>query len=119
MSLGAGQAVTGLLGLLGFKPDLFAIFDVWDREAAAVVPGCEAAGLQGSRLLVRVPSTVHRQELIYHKDRLISRLNQAMGRRAITDIQFELAAGGTAPSPQRGGTLRDKIKARYGLQRDR
>lgn len=118
MSLPADRAVAGLLGLLGFKPDLAAVFDVWDREAGAMVRGCEAAGIQGTRLLVRVPSTVHRQELLYCKERLINRLNQAMGRRVITDIQFELAPGADANAP-RGGSLRDKVKNGFGFQRYR
>jgi hypothetical protein len=118
MSLAADKAVAGLLGLLGFKPDLAAVFETWDKEAGALVRGCEATGIQGTRLTVRVPSTVHRQELLYCKERLINRLNQAMGRKVITDIQFELAPGAEQANTPTGGSLRDKVK-RFGFQRYR
>lgn len=110
----ARQAVSGLLGLLGFSPDLYAVFEIWDREVRGVVRGCEAAGLQGSRLCVRVPSPAHRQELMYMKDRLIARVNQAMGRRALTDVQFELIC-----SDEKKGVVRDERKIRNGLERAR
>lgn len=119
ISLPADKAVAGLLGLLGFRPDVAAVFDVWDREAGSLVRGCEAAGIQGTRLMVRVPSTVHRQELLYCKERLINRLNQAMGRKVITDIQFELAPGAENTNTATGGSLRDKVKSRFGFQRYR
>jgi hypothetical protein len=86
----AKLAVEGILSRLGFDPALYAVFDAWDREARALAPGCEAVGLQGSKICVSVPSAAHRQELYYSKKRIIDRLNQALGRRVIKDIQFEL-----------------------------
>ena len=77
--------------MLRFDPKLYAVFEIWDQETKMLVRGCEAVAIQGTRLFVRVPSTVHRQELLYSKERIISRVNQAMGRRAITDICFEFA----------------------------
>lgn len=91
MELDAKEAVKALLRALKFDPALYAVFETWDKETRGLVRGCEAVGLQGTRLHVKVPSTVHRQELLYVKDRIIDRLNQALGRRAITDIYFELA----------------------------
>lgn len=86
----ARQMMNGFLGLVGFDPDMFAVFDVWDREVGSLVRGCEAVAIQGKKICVRVPSAVHRQELLYSKNRILSRVNQALGRTAITDVQFEL-----------------------------
>lgn len=93
--LPAKLAVEGILAKLGFDPATYAVFDAWDREARALAPGCEAVGMQGTRICVSVPSAAHRQEIFYSKKRIIDRLNQALGRRAITDIQFELAKKGS------------------------
>lgn len=86
----ADQAVQSILALLKFDPMMYGVFDIWDKETSGLVRNCEAVGIQGTRLCVRVPSTVHRQELLYVKDRIISKVNQAMGRRVITDVYFEL-----------------------------
>jgi len=88
--LNAQEAVEGLLKAPKFDPSLYAVFQMWDEESRRLVRGCEAVALQGTRLCVKVPSTVHRQELQYAKDRIIDRLNQSLGRKAITDIYFEL-----------------------------
>jgi hypothetical protein len=88
--LPAKLAIEGILSKLGFDPAMYAIFEAWDREARHLAPGCEAVAIQGSRICVRVPSAAHRQELHYSKKRIIDRLNQVLGRRFITDIQFEM-----------------------------
>ncbi|MCG3205151.1 MAG: hypothetical protein KCHDKBKB_01869 [Elusimicrobia bacterium] len=90
----ANQAVEGILRALRFDPQLYAVFEIWDKETKTLVRGCEATAIQGSRLVVTVPSAAHRQELMYSKERILSRVNQAMGRRVITDIQFEFSKGG-------------------------
>jgi hypothetical protein len=89
----AKMMVDNILAKLGFDPAMYAIFEVWDRETKGLIKGCEAVAIQGTKICVRVPSVVHRQELHYSKKRIISRLNQALGRNAITDIQFELPKG--------------------------
>lgn len=91
----ATTAVNGILKMLRFDPALFAVFEIWDKETKSLVRGCEATAINGSRLVVTVPSTSHRQELIFSKERILARVNQAMGRRVITDIQFELKGGTT------------------------
>lgn len=91
VNVSAKQAVDALLGLLRFSPDLYSVFEIWDKETKGLVRDCEASALQGTRLYVKVPSVVHRQELLYSKEKLINRVNQALGRKAVTDIQFELA----------------------------
>lgn len=89
--MGANEAVSGILRMLRFDPTLYAVFEIWDKETKSLVRGCEATAINGSRLVVTVPSAAHRQELSYSKDRILARLNQAMGRRVITDIQFEFS----------------------------
>jgi hypothetical protein len=112
LAVSARQGMDGILGLLGFDPNLYAVFEIWDRETKNVVRGCEAVGIQGSRLCVRVPSTVHRQELMFSKERILARLNQAMGKRVITDIQFEL-------SSSQGGTIREQnVRQRAGFRKE-
>lgn len=109
----AAKAMEGLLQLLRFDPALYAVFEIWDRETRGLVRGCEASGIQGTRLCVKVPSAAHRQEILYIKDRLLSRVNQALGRRMITDIQFELAGA----EKETGGTIRVEEQTRTGLRR--
>jgi len=90
LSSPAGGLVKGLLAMLGFDPKIYAVFDIWDRETKGLVKGCEAVAIHGSSLCVSVPSVMHRQELLYSKQRILDRLNQALGGRIIKDIQFEL-----------------------------
>ena len=85
----AKHSVEGFLGYLGFDPSLYGVFEIWDREAKPFVRGCEAVAIQGRKICVRVPSAVHRQELMFCKDRVLQRINQALGRKVILDIQFE------------------------------
>ena|ERR1041385_6210906 len=85
----AKSAVDGILGLLQFDPELFSAFELWDKEARLYVRGCQAVAIQGTKLCVRVPSAAHRQELLSYKDRVLKKINQALGRRKITDVQFE------------------------------
>lgn len=86
----SGQLMGALLTALKFDPTLYTVFDAWDKETKGLFKGCEAVAIQGSRLCVRVPSVMHRQEILYAKQRLLSKLNQVLGKRRITDIQFEL-----------------------------
>lgn len=90
MSAPAGGLVQGLLAMVGFDPRLYAVFEIWDRETKNLVRGCEAVAIHGHSLCVRVPSVLHRQELLYSKQRILDRLNQALGAKIIKDIQFEL-----------------------------
>jgi hypothetical protein len=113
----AAQAMEGLLRLLRFDPALYAVFEIWDRETRGLIRGCEASGIQGTRLCVKVPSAAHRQEILYIKDRLLSRVNQALGRRMITDIQFELAGDATRVNVDKGGTIRVQEQARTTFDR--
>ena len=113
----APQAMEGLLRLLRFDPALYAVFEIWDRETRGLIRNCEAAGIQGTRLVVKVPSAAHRQEILYIKDRLLNRVNQALGRRAITDILFELAGDVTRVNADKGGTIRVQEQNRTGYDR--
>jgi hypothetical protein len=116
MQLPAAKAMEGLLRMLRFDPSLYAVFEIWDRETRGLVRGCEAAGIQGTRLIVKVPSPAHRQEILYIKDRLLNRVNQALGRRMITDITFELA-GSSQEKADKRGTIHVQEQARSGFQR--
>ncbi len=109
VQLPASTMVNSILQMLRFDPSLYAVFEIWDKETQSVVRGCEAIAISGSRLVVSVPSAAHRQELLYAKDRILSRVNQAMGRRVITDIQFEF---------KKGGKLGDEGKTRVGFDRN-
>ena len=82
--------VDSLLEQLKFSPTLYAAFEICEREVRSVIKECEVVAIQGSRIVIRVPSVVHRQELLYSKTRILDRIRQALGRRFITDIQFEL-----------------------------
>ncbi len=113
----AAQAMEGLLRLLRFDPAMYAVFEIWDRETRGLIRGCEAAGIQGTRLVVKVPSAAHRQEILYIKDRLLNRVNQALGRRVITDIQFELAGDASRVNAEKGGSIRVQEQARSGFER--
>lgn len=98
----ARDAMNGILRLLGFDPQLYAVFEIWDKETRGLVRNCEAVAIHGSRLCVKVPSTVHRQEILYSKERLLKRINEALGRRAVTDIEFILGEdkGGAASAKE-------------------
>lgn len=123
MSAPAGGLVQSLLMMLGFDPKMYAAFEIWDRETKGLVRGCEAVAIRGSRLCVRVPSAMHRQELLYSKNRILDKLNQALGQKLIKDIEFELKAGTETktqpPAGAKGGFLREQIKDRIGIDRGR
>jgi len=86
----AGSMMEGILAHLNFDPGLYAAFQICEREMRAVIRDCDVAALNGTRLVVRVPSVVHRQELLYSKARIVDRINQALGKKKISDIQFEI-----------------------------
>lgn len=88
--MAAKELVEDVLRQIKFDPAHYALFDLWDREARGVVRGCDAVGIQGRKICVKVPSVVHRQEILFHKDGLIQKINQAMGKSVINDIRFEL-----------------------------
>ena len=90
ISAPAKQLMDGLLGLLHFDPAAFAAFELFDRETQGLIKDCKAVAIQGTTLFVRVPSAVHRHELMYSKKRILDRIQQSLGSKAITDIQFEL-----------------------------
>lgn len=93
--LPAVTMVNGMLKMLKFDPALYAVFEIWDKETKSLVRGCDAIAINGTRLVVTVPSAAHKQELSYSKERILARVNQAMGRRVITDIQFEFSRPAT------------------------
>lgn len=116
--MNAQEAVGGILSMLRFDPAVFGLFEMWDREMKSLVRGCEAVGLQGTRLYVRVPSAAHKQELLYCKDRLIARVNQALGKNAVTDVQFEYAPSSMpAHREERGGEIREPRKSQFRFER--
>ena len=88
----AKALMEGILSHLGFDPALYAVFEICDQETRELVKGCETTAIQGKRLCIRVPSAVHRQELMYSKKRLVERINQSVGRTVVNDIRFELGS---------------------------
>lgn len=96
------EVVDGTLKKLGFDPVKYGVFEAWDREVQTLMKGCEAVAIQGTKLYVKVPSVIHRQELSFHIDRLLKKLNQSMGGKVVTDVRFELGEGINF-SKERGG----------------
>ena len=86
----ATEAVKWLLKSMRFDMEAYGLFEACDREIARHVGGCAAVGIQDRRICVRVPSPAHRQEIFYARKRIVDRINQAMGRKVIIDLVFEL-----------------------------
>jgi hypothetical protein len=61
--------------------------DVWNQEMGpAIEKYTTAIKLDGSTLYVQLSSSVLREELSYGKERIINRLNEALGKVLITKL---------------------------------
>ncbi|WGK64376.1 DUF721 domain-containing protein [Croceiramulus getboli] len=67
--------------------DKVQIEDVWEEiMGPAISKYTEALKLEGSTLLVRLSSSVLREELGYGKEKIIQNINEAMGRELIQKL---------------------------------
>jgi hypothetical protein len=61
--------------------------DVWNREmGSAIEKYTTAIKLDGSTLYIQLSSSVLREELSYGKERIINRLNEALGKVLIKKL---------------------------------
>lgn len=63
----------------------------WEEILSPVVcKHAKPAGIRGNELLIEVSSSAWLNELMFLKDKLKSRLNEAVGRELIKEIRFYL-----------------------------
>jgi len=101
-SFAAKDLLAKALKTWGFEPDLYAVFEIWDNLAGHL-KGIEAVALKGRRIVVRVASSVHAQELKFLKSGIISQINGYFGRTVLTDVAIELP--GQRPRPTKAEIL--------------
>ncbi len=83
----------GVLGRLGYRPERYAVFDIWDRLLGAQASKAKAVGLKGRRLYVEVDSSARMHDITLRKRNLIQKLNQHFGtERVIFDIIVQLSS---------------------------
>lgn len=88
----AQRLLTALLGKLGYDPDVYAVFEIWDRLLGYQAARARAVGLKGRHLYVEVDSNAHMHDIMLRKRQLLKKLNDHFGtRRVISDIILEFA----------------------------
>lgn len=76
---------------LGFTPDMFAIYEIWDRELGWLGQHVRIAGLRKGKLLVEADTNAHMQEFHMIKHKVLNRLNEPFGRPVIKQLAIEIA----------------------------
>jgi hypothetical protein len=101
----ANRLFAGLLKKLGYDPESYAVFEIWDRLLGAQASKARAVGLKGPALHVEVDSSARLHDLTLRKRDLLKKLNGHFGtRRPISDIILQLASAQTenrTPKTQR------------------
>jgi hypothetical protein len=98
------RLVQGLLRRLGFDPQSYAIFEIWDRLLGRQAERVRATGLQDGRLVVEVDSSAHLHDITLRKRQLLRKLNEHFGTRTVvSDIILQLKG---APAPRPKGVFR-------------
>ena len=76
---------------LPFNPDDHRIWEVWDDVVGpGIAQNARPSWIRDGRLRVRVSGPIWLQELEYAAETIRDRLNEALGRRAVTRIDFRL-----------------------------
>jgi hypothetical protein len=76
---------------LPFNPDDHRIWQVWDDVVGpAISRNARPSWIKDGRLRVRVSGPIWLQELEFAAESIRGRLNEALGRRAVTRIDFRL-----------------------------
>lgn len=76
---------------LPFNPDDHRIWQIWDDVVGpAIARNARPSWIRDGRLRVRVSGPIWIQELEYAAETIRDRLNEALGRRAVTRIDFRL-----------------------------
>lgn len=74
-----------------FNPDDARIFALWDAVVGpAISRNARPAWIRQGKLRVRVSGPIWLQELEFEGETIRSRLNEALGRRAVESIEFRL-----------------------------
>jgi len=80
---------------LPFNPDDHRIWEVWDRTVGpAIARNARPSWIKDGRLRVRVSGPIWLQELEFAAETIRDKLNEALGRRAVTRIDFRLGDPG-------------------------
>lgn len=89
----AQNLVNGYLKKVGFDPERYAAFDVWDSLLGNMASHARAVGIRGGKIHVEVDSSVHLQELTLRKKEILRKLNGYLGRQKIKDVLFKIGEG--------------------------
>lgn len=101
-----------VLKSLGFDPNSYAVFEIWDRLLGREAERARAVGLKGSDLCVEVDSSARLHDLTLRKRQLLKKLNGHFGPRAfISDIIFSLAGDGASENFRRKPAAKFKRNA--------
>jgi predicted nucleic acid-binding Zn ribbon protein len=101
------KMVQGLLKAMGFDPNAYAVFEVWDRLLGKEAEKAKAVGIKGKDLCVSVDSGARLQDLMLRKRGLLKKLNEHFGARPIiSDIIFNLSGGDESAFSRRKKSIR-------------
>jgi len=96
--LAANAMVDKLLRKLGYSPENYVVFDLWDRLLGPDAGKARAVGRQGDRLVVEVDSHARLHDLLLRKRTILKKLNALMGtQRPISDIIVKMGAARRRP----------------------
>ena len=69
------------------------VWEHWDRAVGETIArNAQPAAFRGSTLVVKVSSSVWRQELRYLKSTIIDKINAALGQECVKEIKFKVGS---------------------------
>ena len=106
------KMVKVVLKNLGFDPNSYAVFEIWDRLLGREAERARAVGLKGSDLCVEVDSSARLHDLTLRKRQILKKLNGHFGPRPfLSDIIFSLAGSDAAENFRRKPATKFKRNA--------
>lgn len=85
-----GEAIQQFLNKSRIKGEIQAlqIEEVWEEVMGKTVARyTEKLQIYGNKLVITTPVAPLRQELVYQKEKIIQRVNEAMGKAIIRDVE--------------------------------
>ena len=84
----ASNILKELLRRYGLTEDIYALYDIWDKEAGKISKQAKMMGKRGKTLLIRAENSVYKQEIRLRKKELIKKINGNFGKDIINEIEF-------------------------------
>ena len=85
------QVIRRIVGQKKFKPPYYRylVKRFWEQEMNSMIKqSTDSLDLRGDTLIIRLTSAPLKQELFYHKEALISKINRYLGEEYIQEVKL-------------------------------